>query len=111
MERVNKKLLTGNFDSDNSVEKDEESVQENSYTFSDLVPNIGQENVVVKVNDDFSDDDFVDKTVKEMQDILVKISLFNPLRFDTAVGRVGMCLQSVPSTFRSTKSTEETHNE
>ncbi len=50
--RVNKKLLTGNFDSGNNTEKDETSVEENSDTFSDLVPNIGQEDVVVSIDDD-----------------------------------------------------------
>jgi hypothetical protein len=109
--RVNIKLLTGNFDSGNSAEKDETSAEENSDTFSDLVLNIGQENVVVNVNDDFSDDDIVDETVKEMHDILVKISPFNPLRSDTAAGRAGMRLQPVPSTVRRTKSTEDSVDE
>ena len=109
--RVNKKLLTGLFDSGNSAEEDEASAEENSDTFSDLVPNIGQENVVVNVNDDFSDDDIVDETVKEMHDILVKISPFNPLRSDTAAGRAGMRLQPVPSTVRRTKSTEDSVDE
>ena len=63
--RVNKKLLTGNFDSGNCVEKDETSAKENSDTFSDLVFNIGQENVVVNVNVDFNGDDIVDETVKK----------------------------------------------
>jgi hypothetical protein len=40
--RVNIKLLTGNFDSGNSAEKDETSVEENSDTFSDLVPILGE---------------------------------------------------------------------
>ncbi len=100
--RVNIKLLTGNFDSGNNTEKDETSVEENSDTFSDLVPNIGRENVVVNVNDDFSDDDIVDDTVKEMHDILVKISPFNPFRSDTVAGRSGMRLHPVPSTVRRT---------
>ncbi len=75
------------------------------------MPNIGQENVVVNVNDDFSDDDIVDETIKEMDDILVKISPFNPLRSDTAAGRAGMRLQSVASTVRRTKSTEDSVDE
>jgi hypothetical protein len=109
--RVKIKLLTGNFDSGNNVEKDETSVEENSDTFSDLVPNIGRENVVVNVYDDFSDDDIVDETVKEMHDILVKISPFNPLHSDTVAGRTDMCLHPVPSTVRRTKSTEDSVDE
>jgi len=109
--RVNKKLLTGNFDSRNSSEKDETSVEENSDTFSDLVPNIGQEDVVVSIDDDSSDDDVVDETVKEMHDILVKIPPFNPLRSDSAAGRVGMRLRPVPSTVKRIKSTEDSVDE
>ena len=109
--RVNKKLLTGNFDSGNSAEKDETSVEENSDTFSDLVPNIGQEDVVVSIDDDSSDDDVVDETVKEMHDILVKIPPFNPLRSDSAAGRVGMRLRPVPSTVKRIKSTEDSVDE
>jgi hypothetical protein len=109
--RVNKKLLTGNFDSGNSAEKDDTSVEENSNTFSDLVSNIGQEDVVVSIDDDSSDDDVVDETVKEMHDILVKISPFNPLRSDTVTGRTGMSLHPVLSTVRRTKSTEDSVDE
>ncbi len=69
--RVNKKLLTGIFDSGNSTETDETSVEENSDTFSDLVPNIGQEDVVVSIDDDSNDDDVVDETVKEMHDVSI----------------------------------------
>jgi hypothetical protein len=87
LERVNKKLLTGNFDSGNNAEKDETSVEENSDTFSDLVPNIGQEDIVVSIDDDSSDHDVVDETVKEMHDILVKIPPFNPLHSDSPTGR------------------------
>ena len=49
--RVNKKLLSGNFESGNGTEKDEASAEENSDTFSNLVSNIRQENVVVNVNE------------------------------------------------------------
>ena len=111
MGRVNKKFLTGNFDSGNNDEKDETSVEENSDTFSDLVPNIGQEDVVVSIDDDSSDDDVVDETVKEMHDILVKIPPFNPLRSDSAAGRAGMRLRSVPSTVKRIKSTEDSVDE
>ena len=109
--RVNIKLLTGNFDSGNSAAKHETSVEENSDIFSDLVPNIGQENVVVNVNDDFRDDDTVDETVKEMHDILVKISPFHTLRSDTTAGRTGMSQHPVPSIVSRTKSTEDSVDE
>jgi hypothetical protein len=105
------KLLTGNFDSGNSAEKDETSVEENSDRFSDLVPNIGQEDVVVSIDDDSSDDDVVDETVKEMHDILVKIPPFNPLHSDSTSGHAGMCLRPVPSTVKRIKSTEDSVDE
>ncbi len=65
----------------------------------------------MNVNDDFSDDDIVDETVKEIHDILVKISPFNPLCSDTVAGRAGIRLHPVPSTVRSTKSTKDSVDE
>jgi hypothetical protein len=61
----------------------------------------------VSIDDDSSDDDVVDETVKEMHDILVKIPPFNPLRSDSGAGRVGMGLRTVPSTVNRIKSTED----
>ena len=49
----------------------------------------------------------MDKTVKGMHDILVKISPFNPLHSDTVAGHSGMSLHPVPSTVRCIKSTED----
>jgi hypothetical protein len=44
-----------------------------------LVPNVGQEDVLVDAADDeSSDDDIVDETVKEMHEILVKVPPFSP---------------------------------
>ncbi len=71
------------------------------------MPNIGQEDIVVSIDDDSIDDDVVDETVKEMHDILVKIPPFNPLRSDSATGRTGIRLRPVPSTVKRTKSTED----
>jgi hypothetical protein len=45
------------------------------------------EDVVVSIDDDSSDDDVVDETVKEMHDILVKIPPFNPLLSDSRTSR------------------------
>ena len=67
------------------LERVESSDEESSNADSSLVPNIGQEDVGVDAAyDDSSDDDIVDETVKEMHEILVKVSPFNPLRADNA---------------------------
>ena len=53
------------------LERAESSDEESSNADSSLVPNIDQEDVVVNVDDDSSDGDIVDETVKEMHEILV----------------------------------------
>jgi hypothetical protein len=77
--RVNDKLQTKD-DCDSGkqrLERAESSDEESSNADSSLVPNIGQEDVVVDVaDDDSSDDDIVDETVKEMHEILVKVPPF-----------------------------------
>ena len=66
------------------LERAESSDEESSNADSSLVPNIDQEDVVVNVDDDSSDDDIVDEIVKEMHEILVKAPPFNPLRANKA---------------------------
>ena len=77
--RVNDKLQT-NDDCDSGkqgLERAESSDAESSKADLSLVPNIDQEDVVVDVaDDDSSDDDIVDETVKEMHEILVKVPPF-----------------------------------
>ena len=73
-----------------------------------MVPNIDQEDVVVDADDDSSDDDIVDETVKEMQEILVKIPPFNSLRADMAHQKR---LQPVPSIVKRANSTDENADE
>ena len=60
------------------LERAEISDEESSNADSNLVPNIDQEDTAVNVDDDSSDDDIVDETVKEMHEILVKVPLFRP---------------------------------
>jgi hypothetical protein len=50
-----------------------------------LIPDINQDDDIL-ANDDAesSDDDVVDKTVEEMQQVLVKVPAFNPLRTEEA---------------------------
>ena len=84
--RVNDKLQT-NDDCDSGkqgLERAESSDAESSNADLSLVPNIDQEDVVDAADDDSSDDDIVDDTVKEMHEILVKVSPFNPLCADKA---------------------------
>jgi hypothetical protein len=84
--RVNDKLQT-NDDCDSEkqeLERTESSDAESSNTDTSLVPNIDQEEVVVDVDDDSSDDDIVDETVKVMREISVKVSPFNPFLTDKA---------------------------
>ena len=96
--RVNDKLQT-NDDCESGkqgLERAESSDEESSNADSSLVPNIGQEDVVVDAaDDDSSDDDIVDETVKEMHEILVKVSPFNPLCVDKSVKK--RSLRTVPS--------------
>ena len=74
-------------------------------SFSRLVPNIDQEDVVVDADDDSSDDDIVDETVKEMHEILVKVPPFNPLRAASEASKKRN-LRPVPSIARRVNSTE-----
>ncbi len=102
--RVNDKLQT-NDECDSGkqgLERSESSDAESSNTDSSLVPKIDQEDVVVDADDDSSDDDIVDETVKEMHEILVKVSPFNPLRTDKAVKK--RSLRPVPSIVRCVNS-------
>ena len=74
-----------------------------------MVPNIDQEDVVVDADDDSSDDDIVDETVKEMHEILVKVPPFNPLRADKAVKK--RSLRPVPSIVRRVNSKDANADE
>jgi hypothetical protein len=109
--RVNDKLQTNDdCDSGNQgLERAESSDEESSNTDSSLVPNIGQEDVVVDADDDSSDDDIVDETVNEMHEILVKVSPFNPLH----AGKAGntRSLRTVPSIDRCVNSKDENADE
>jgi hypothetical protein len=76
-----------------------------------LVPNVGQEDVLVDAADDeSSDDDIVDETVKEMHEILVKVPPLSPVR---AAGEASTKrnLRPVPSITRRVNSTEANTDE
>jgi hypothetical protein len=111
--RVNDKLQTKD-DCDSGkqrLERAESSDEESSNADSSLVPNIGQEDVVVDVaDDDSSDDDIVDETVKEMHEILVKVPPFNPLRAASETSKKRN-LRPVPSIARRVNSTEANADE
>ena len=51
----------------------------------EVFPDIIQDdNILVDDDAESSDDDVVDKTVEEMQQVLVKVPAFNPLRTEEA---------------------------
>jgi hypothetical protein len=57
------------------------SNEEDSEDEGGLIPDIIQDdNNLVDDDTESSDDDVVDKTVEEMQEVLVKVPVFNPLR-------------------------------
>ncbi len=74
-----------------------------------MVPNIDQEDVVVDADDDSSDDDIVDETVKEMHEMLVKVPPFNPFRADKAGKK--RSLRPVPSIVRRVNSKDANADE
>ena len=63
-----------------------------------------------QIDDDSSDDDIVDETVKEMHEILVKVPPFNPLRAAAEASKKRN-LRPVPSIARRVNSTEANADE
>ena len=88
------------------LERAESSDEESSNADSSLVPNIDQEDVVVNVDDDSSNGDIVDETVKEcMRSWYLLFTLF---RANKASNK--RKLRPVPSIVKRVNSTEANAN-